>query len=301
MTPMTGRQFHYSVMCAAVAATLQARAGNARLAPPNTRKRGSGVMTVPFPDPFCAGARGNGSARYSGMILRKPPRCTGMASGPKTPWTGAPGRRRTPSNRGTTSSATSRNRTQAPAGTIRITGPAKKWRGLYGAPVVNEETGTPEVDLDKVLLLDDPRLTGNAQIAEDFGSMHDWAHASRIDKWITVNGNGGRSREVPRLARMRLRLVNSANARCKDGRPHEGLAGYGHGGQGMGFQWHDRDGRHAADQSKPWRDGRYRLRRRQSRRLATALPHVGAVRRHDDDLAACRLTRSPLDIRTERY
>jgi FtsP/CotA-like multicopper oxidase with cupredoxin domain len=86
-------------------------------------------------------------------------------------------------------------------------------RGLYGALIVDEKTGAPEVDFDEVLLLDDWRLTDDAQIAEGFGNMHDWAHAGRIGNWITVNGDGGWSREVPKHTRMRLRLVNTANAR----------------------------------------------------------------------------------------
>ncbi|MDW4497145.1 multicopper oxidase family protein [Sulfitobacter sp. D35] len=86
-------------------------------------------------------------------------------------------------------------------------------RGLYGALIVEEETGAPEVDIDEVLLLDDWRLTDKAQIAEDFGNMHDRAHAGRIGNWITVNAEGDWSRAVPRHSRMRLRLVNTANAR----------------------------------------------------------------------------------------
>ena len=86
-------------------------------------------------------------------------------------------------------------------------------RGLYGALVVDEAASAPDVDLDEVLLLDDWRLTDDAQIADGFGSMHDRSHSGSIGNWITVNGDGGWSREVPRHARMRLRLVNSANAR----------------------------------------------------------------------------------------
>ena len=86
-------------------------------------------------------------------------------------------------------------------------------RGLYGALIVDESEGAPEVDIDEVLLLDDWRLTDDAQIAGGFGNMHDWAHAGRIGNWITVNGDGGWSRTVQHGARMRLRLVNTANAR----------------------------------------------------------------------------------------
>ena len=86
-------------------------------------------------------------------------------------------------------------------------------RGLYGALVVDEAESAPEIDIDQVLLLDDWRLTDDAQIAGGFGNMHDWAHAGRIGNWITVNGDGAWSRTVQRGARMRLRLVNTANAR----------------------------------------------------------------------------------------
>lgn len=86
-------------------------------------------------------------------------------------------------------------------------------RGLYGALIVEEAGGAPEVDLDEVLLLDDWRLTDEARIAEGFGNMHDWAHAGRIGNWITVNGAGAWSRAAARHDRLRLRLVNTANAR----------------------------------------------------------------------------------------
>ena len=86
-------------------------------------------------------------------------------------------------------------------------------RGLYGALIVDEAAGAPETDLDDVLLIDDWRLTGDAQIAGGFGNMHDWSHAGRIGNWITVNGDGSWSRSVRRHARLRLRLVNTANAR----------------------------------------------------------------------------------------
>jgi FtsP/CotA-like multicopper oxidase with cupredoxin domain len=68
-------------------------------------------------------------------------------------------------------------------------------RGLYGALILDEADGAPEVDTDEVLVIDDWRLTDHAQIAEDFGAMLDWAHAGRIGNWITVNGDGAWSRE----------------------------------------------------------------------------------------------------------
>lgn len=85
-------------------------------------------------------------------------------------------------------------------------------RGLYGALVV-EEREAPPVDGDEVLLLDDWRLAPDASIHESFGVLHDWAHAGRIGNWVTVNGESAWSREAARHERLRLRLVNAANAR----------------------------------------------------------------------------------------
>ena len=86
-------------------------------------------------------------------------------------------------------------------------------RGLYGALIVEEPDGAPEIDGEEILLLDDWRLTEDAQIADDFENLHDWAHAGRLGNWITVNGAGSWSRPTARNDRLRLRLVNVANAR----------------------------------------------------------------------------------------
>ena len=86
-------------------------------------------------------------------------------------------------------------------------------RGLYGALVV-EEPDPPQVDRDQVLLLDDWRLTEQARIHEEsFGALGDWSHGGRTGNWITVNGDSAWTRTVARHERLRLRLVNVANAR----------------------------------------------------------------------------------------
>ena len=86
-------------------------------------------------------------------------------------------------------------------------------RGLYGALVVEEES-PPAVDRDEVLLLDDWRLTEEARIHEEsFGAMGDWSHGGRTGNWITVNGESAWTRAVSRHERLRLRLVNAANAK----------------------------------------------------------------------------------------
>ena len=85
-------------------------------------------------------------------------------------------------------------------------------RGLYG-PLIIEEDGPPEVDREEVLVLDDWRLDAEAQIDESFGSMHDWSHAGRIGNLVTVNGDAAHKLVAGRYQRIRLRLINSANAR----------------------------------------------------------------------------------------
>lgn len=85
-------------------------------------------------------------------------------------------------------------------------------RGLYGALIVEEEA-PPRVDRDATLLIDDWRLTAEAAIAEDFGNLHDRAHAGRIGNHVTVNGAAAWKRAAGRRERFRLRLANVANAR----------------------------------------------------------------------------------------
>ena len=86
-------------------------------------------------------------------------------------------------------------------------------RGLYGALVV-EEPDAPDVDRDVVLILDDWLLNPEtAQIDPDFTSRHDRSHAGRIGNFVVTNGDFDHRIEVRRHERLRLRLVNAANAR----------------------------------------------------------------------------------------
>lgn len=85
-------------------------------------------------------------------------------------------------------------------------------RGLYGALVV-EEREPPEADRDLVWVLSDWRLDRQARIVEDFGSFMDASHAGRIGNTVTVNGRVAESFDVRAGERLRLRLVNAANAR----------------------------------------------------------------------------------------
>ena len=85
-------------------------------------------------------------------------------------------------------------------------------RGLYGALIV-EEANPPRVDREMVWVMDDWRLTQEAGIAEDFGGFHDMSHAGRLGNTVTINGRVLDAVPVRTGERVRLRLINVANAR----------------------------------------------------------------------------------------
>ncbi len=85
-------------------------------------------------------------------------------------------------------------------------------RGLYG-PLIVEERNPIRVDRDVTWVLDDWRLERDAQIATDFGNRHDAAHNGRVGNTVTINGRVLETFEVKRGERIRLRLINAANAR----------------------------------------------------------------------------------------
>ncbi len=85
-------------------------------------------------------------------------------------------------------------------------------RGLAG-PLIVEERLPIQVDRDMTWMLDDWRLTDDAEIANDFGNMMDASHAGRLGNSVTVNGAVPERFAVRAGERLRLRLINVANAR----------------------------------------------------------------------------------------
>ncbi|SFU14644.1 multicopper oxidase family protein [Sedimentitalea nanhaiensis] len=86
-------------------------------------------------------------------------------------------------------------------------------RGLYGPLIVDEPT-PPDVDRDATLMLDDWRVDPETgQIADDFGALHDLSHGGRQGNFISTNGEAAYRLPVKRNDRLRLRIVNAANAR----------------------------------------------------------------------------------------
>ena len=85
-------------------------------------------------------------------------------------------------------------------------------RGLYGALVV-DEAKPPKVDRDLLWVLDDWRLMTDGSINDDFGARHDISHEGRMGNTITINGRLPAPVSVRPGERLRLRLINTANAR----------------------------------------------------------------------------------------
>lgn len=90
--------------------------------------------------------------------------------------------------------------------------PEQLARGLHGALIVEEERPLP-VDRDLLWVLGDWRLDREARIVADFRNFMDASHAGRIGNTVTINGRVPDAFEMRAGERVRLRLVNVANAR----------------------------------------------------------------------------------------
>jgi FtsP/CotA-like multicopper oxidase with cupredoxin domain len=89
-------------------------------------------------------------------------------------------------------------------------------RGLYGALIVEEpeeEAARLQADRELAWVLDDWRLNADGTISDDFGNLHDIAHAGRLGNTATLNGGSPEAISVRAGERVRLRLINAANAR----------------------------------------------------------------------------------------
>ena len=85
-------------------------------------------------------------------------------------------------------------------------------RGLHGVLIV-EEPDPLRVDRDLTWVLDDWRLTPEASVSADFGHPHDASHGGRLGNTLTLNGRVPDTFDVRSGERLRLRVVNVANAR----------------------------------------------------------------------------------------
>ena len=86
-------------------------------------------------------------------------------------------------------------------------------RGLY-LPIIVEENSPVDVDQDIHLAIDDWRINQSKQLdLESLGAMHEWAHGGRLGNFLTVNKQVRPKYIVKAGSRVRLRLLNTANAR----------------------------------------------------------------------------------------
>ncbi|MGR3435834.1 MAG: multicopper oxidase family protein [Shimia sp.] len=85
-------------------------------------------------------------------------------------------------------------------------------RGLYGALIVDEPDGAPDVDADEVVVLDDIRLERSMQLSP-FGGAHDLSHGGRIGNVPLANGRPDLALTARPGARLRLRLIGAQTAR----------------------------------------------------------------------------------------
>ncbi len=99
------------------------------------------------------------------------------------------------------------------AGTYWYHSHSRSWeqvaRGLYGPLIVEEPTPT-DVDADIIVIVDDWRLGEDATFIDDFDGMFHFAHGGRMGNYAKVIPSQSSVRKGDRV---RLRLINTANAR----------------------------------------------------------------------------------------
>ena len=93
----------------------------------------------------------------------------------------------------------------------------KSWKqnaqGLHGVLIVKDNDSELN-ERDIILVVDDWRLDKNNQIhSKSFGSLHDWSHGGRIGNYLTINGKSIPNIQIPSEGKIRIRFVNTANAR----------------------------------------------------------------------------------------
>jgi len=90
--------------------------------------------------------------------------------------------------------------------------PEQQGRGLSG-PLIIEEQEPITVDREVTWVIDDWLLRDDAQIDDTFGHRMQKSHGGRIGNTVTVNGRVPDEFRVRAGERIRLRLINVANAR----------------------------------------------------------------------------------------
>lgn len=85
-------------------------------------------------------------------------------------------------------------------------------RGLHGVLIVEERT-PPTVDRDIIWVIDDWLVGRDARLADAWNAPHHASHAGRYGNIATINGRTRPRMSVDAGERVRIRLINVANAR----------------------------------------------------------------------------------------
>lgn len=86
-------------------------------------------------------------------------------------------------------------------------------RGLYG-PLIIDEDDAVDVDRDLIIMADDWRLKSDGMLHEEsLGNIGERAHGGRLGNVLTLNAKPYERLMVKSGERVRLRIINSANAR----------------------------------------------------------------------------------------
>jgi FtsP/CotA-like multicopper oxidase with cupredoxin domain len=114
------------------------------------------------------------------------------------------------------------------AGTFWYHAHSKSWeqvaRGLYGALIILDDDETFEDDRDHLIVADDWLLDENGQIdSASLGSLGHWSHGGRLGNTLTTNGSFMPTIEIAAMGQVRLRLLNTANARILSFTLNDGL------------------------------------------------------------------------------
>ena len=87
-------------------------------------------------------------------------------------------------------------------------------RGMYGTLIVEGDMEVGDLDRDFPIVADDWLLEEAGSIHEaSFGNLRDWSHAGRLGNILTLNGKPYENLYVIPGERVRLRFINTANAR----------------------------------------------------------------------------------------
>ncbi len=94
----------------------------------------------------------------------------------------------------------------------------KSWeqmaRGLYGTLIIEGDATAGMYDRDLTVVADDWRVEQTGKLHEgSFGNLGDWSHGGRLGNILTLNGIAYDRLPVVSGERVRLRFINTANAR----------------------------------------------------------------------------------------